>query len=176
MSYKHPVAPPKELHSAEKVAVYPGSFDPVTYGHVDIIQRASKQFDRLIVAVLTQTMKSPLFTIEERKQLLNQVTANFLNVEIDGFGDLLIRYMQQRRAHVIIRGLRAVSDFEYELQMASINQKLSPDVETFFMMTNPQYSYLSSSVVKEIAKFRGPIHELVPPEVERALQMKYPIL
>jgi pantetheine-phosphate adenylyltransferase len=162
-----------EEEQSMKVAVYPGSFDPVTYGHLDIIHRAAKQFDRLIVAVLNNTSKNPLFSLEERKRLLADVTKDLPNVEIDGFRDLLINYMKQKRAHVIVRGLRAVSDFEYELQMASMNHKLSGNIETFFMMTNPAYSYLSSSIVKEIAKFHGPISDLVPPEVEQALREKY---
>ncbi len=155
-----------------KIAVYPGSFDPVTYGHLDIIHRAAKQFDRLIVAVLNNTSKNPLFSLEERKRLLADVTKDLPNVEVDGFRDLLINYMKQRKAHVLVRGLRAVSDFEHELQMASMNHKLSEDIETFFMMTNPAYSFLSSSIVKEIAKFHGPISDLVPPEVEQALREK----
>jgi pantetheine-phosphate adenylyltransferase len=160
-------------HSQVKVAVYPGSFDPVTFGHLDIIRRAAKQFDRLVVAVLNNTTKNPLFSLEERMALLRDVTADLSNVEIDGFRDLLINYMAKKQAHVIVRGLRAVSDFEYELQMASMNHKLSADVETFFMMTNPTYSYLSSSIVKEIAKFHGPVSDLVPMEVEKALQNKF---
>jgi len=156
-----------------KVAVYPGSFDPVTNGHLDIIRRAAKQFDRLIVAVLNNTSKKPLFTLDERMALLRDVTSELPNVEIDGFRDLLINYMAQKNAHVIVRGLRAVSDFEYELQLASANHMLSPDVETFFMMTSPQYSFLSSSIVKEIAMFKGPIADLVPPRVETALRAKY---
>jgi pantetheine-phosphate adenylyltransferase len=160
-------------HSQVKVAVYPGSFDPVTFGHLDIIRRAAKQFDRLVVAVLNNTTKNPLFSLEERMALLRDVTADLPNIEIDGFRDLLINYMAKKQAHVIVRGLRAVSDFEYELQMASMNHKLSADVETFFMMTNPTYSYLSSSIVKEIAKFHGPVSDLVPMEVEKALQNKF---
>jgi pantetheine-phosphate adenylyltransferase len=160
-------------HSAAKIAVYPGSFDPVTYGHLDIIHRAAKQFDRLIVAVLNNLNKNPLFSLNERMELLREVTADLPNVEVDGFRDLLINYMQQKQANVIVRGLRAVSDFEYELQMASTNHKLNPDVETFFMMTNPAYSYLSSSIVKEIAKFHAPVAELVPPQVEKALRTKF---
>jgi pantetheine-phosphate adenylyltransferase len=158
----------------QRIAVYPGSFDPVTLGHLDIIQRAAEQFDRLIVAVLHNPSKNPLFTVKERKELLKAVTSDLKNVEIDNFRDLLINYMHSRHAHVIVRGLRAVSDFEYELQMASTNQKLSKDVETFFMMTNPQFSYLSSSIVKEVAKFHGPISDLVPPIVEEAIKRKYP--
>lgn len=156
-----------------KIAVYPGSFDPVTYGHLDIIHRAAKQFDKLIVAVLNNTSKSPLFTVHERTRLLEEVTGDLDNVEVDSFRDLLIHYMQMKNAQVIIRGLRAISDFENELQMASTNHKLNESIETFFMMTNPQYSFLSSSIVKEIAKFNGPVSDLVPEEVERALRSKF---
>lgn len=156
-----------------KIAVYPGSFDPVTNGHLDIIRRAAKQFDRLIVAVLNNTAKRPLFTLDERMQLLREVTSDLPNVEIDGFRDLLINYMSNKKAHIIVRGLRAVSDFEYELQMATANHKLSPEIETFFMMTSPEYAFLSSSIVKEIAMFNGPVSDLVPESVERALRAKY---
>lgn len=156
-----------------KVAVYPGSFDPVTNGHLDIIRRAAKQFDRVIVAVLNNTSKRALFSLDERMGLLRDVSADLPNVEIDGFRDLLINYMAQKQAHVIVRGLRAVSDFEYELQLATANHKLSPEIETFFMMTSPEYSFLSSSIVKEIAMFQGPVSDLVPPVVEKALREKY---
>ncbi len=156
----------------EKIAVYPGSFDPVTYGHLDIITRAASQFDRLIVAVLNNSKKNPLFSVEERKALLHSATKDIPNVEIDNFSDLLIRYMESKGARVIIRGLRAVSDFEYELQMASTNRRLSDQIETFFMMTNPKYSFLSSSIVKEVASFNGGVSDFVPPEVEAALKEK----
>lgn len=159
--------------SNANIAVYPGSFDPVTLGHLDIIHRAAKQFEKLIVAVSNHDKKNPLFTFEEREALLTEVTKDLPNVEIDSFNDLLINYMKSRKASIIVRGLRAVSDFEYELQMASMNRKLSDDVETFFMMTNPKYSYLSSSVVKEIAKFYGPVADFVTPNVEQALKAKY---
>lgn len=157
----------------DNIAVYPGSFDPVTLGHIDIIQRTAKQFDKVIVAVLNNSKKNPLFTVEERKALLVDATSHLPNIEIDNFHDLLINYMENKQAHVIIRGLRAVSDFEYELQMASTNQKLNPKIETFFMMTNPQFSYLSSSIVKEIAQFHGPVSDLVPKHVDLALKQKY---
>lgn len=160
-------------HKEKQIAVYPGSFDPVTNGHLDIIQRAAKHFDHVIVAVLNNTSKNPLFSVEERKQLLAEVTKDMVNVEIDSFRDLLVNYMKQKHASIIVRGLRAVSDFEYELQLASMNSKLNHEVETFFMMTNPQYSYLSSSIVKEIAQFHGDVGDLVPKFVERALQEKY---
>jgi pantetheine-phosphate adenylyltransferase len=155
------------------IAVCPGSFDPVTYGHLDIIHRASAIFDKVIVAVLNNVGKNPLFTIEERKKLLKEAVADLPNVEVDSFDDLLINYMKEKEAHVIIKGLRAVSDFEYELQMASLNHKLSKDIETFFMMSNTEYSYLSSSIVKQIAMFNGPVGDLVPPHVDLALRSKY---
>lgn len=155
------------------IAVCPGSFDPVTFGHLDIIHRAAKVFDKVIVAVLVNASKTPLFDLEERKALLAEVTKDLPNVEIDGFNDLLINYMVQKQARIIVKGLRAVSDFEYELQMAALNRKMNEDVETFFVMSSSQYSYLSSSIVKQIAQFHGPIGELVPPVVEEALRAKY---
>lgn len=157
----------------ERIAVYPGSFDPVTYGHLDIIQRSAKQFDRLIVAVLNNTSKNPLFSIEERKELLREVTKDIPNVEIDSFRDLLVRFMRTKEADVIIRGIRSVTDFEYELQLASTNHLLDGEIDTMFMMTNPKYSYLSSSIVKEIAQFKGDVKELVPAAVEERLVRKY---
>jgi len=155
-----------------RIAVYPGSFDPVTLGHLDIINRAAKQFDHLIVSVLNNTSKKPLFSVEERIALLQEVTRNLPNVQIDSFRDLLVRYMRSKQAQIIIRGIRSVTDFEYELQMASTNRQLDDGIDTIFMMTNPKYSYLSSSIVKEIAQFHGPVQDLVPPEVEAALQRK----
>jgi pantetheine-phosphate adenylyltransferase len=155
------------------IAVCPGSFDPVTYGHLDVIHRAAGVFDKVIIAVLKNASKNPLFSVEERKELLIQVTQDIPNVEVDSFDDLLINYMNEKKAHVIIKGLRAVSDFEYELQMASLNRKLSDKIETFFMMSSTQYSYLSSSIVKQIAQFNGPISDLVPQEIEIALRAKY---
>lgn len=160
----------------ERIAVYPGSFDPVTKGHMDIIQRASRQFDKLIVAVLNNMSKNPLFTVDERKELLTTVTSHLPNVEIDSFRDLLVNYMEFKQAHVIVRGIRSVTDFEYELQLASTNHKLNSNVETIFMMTHPKYSYLSSSIVKEIASFHGEVGDLVPSEVELALKQKYSTL
>ncbi|MFC4810668.1 pantetheine-phosphate adenylyltransferase [Paenibacillus sp. GCM10023250] len=156
-----------------RVAVYPGSFDPVTCGHLDIIRRAAKQFDHLIVAVLNNTSKKPLFSVEERKQLLTEVTQDLPNVTVDSFRDLLVHFMKSRQADVIVRGIRSVTDFEYEIQMASTNHQLDGDIETIFMMTNPKYSYLSSSIVKEIAMFHGNVQDLVPPEVQRALIAKF---
>lgn len=155
------------------IAVCPGSFDPVTLGHLDIISRGAKVFDKVIVAVLNNRSKQPLFSVEERVALLKEVTKDIPNVEIDSFNGLLIDYIKEKQASTIIKGLRAVSDFEYEMQMASINRKLDDEVETFFMMTNNNYSYLSSSIVKEIAKYNAPVSDLVPEVVERALIEKF---
>lgn len=163
----------KRIKHEPSVAVCPGSFDPVTYGHLDILTRAAEVFDKVIVAVLNNTSKQPLFSVQERVELLREVTKDIPNVEVDHFDDLLINYMTEKRAHVIVKGLRAVSDFEYELQMASVNRKLNEEIETFFMMSSNQYSYLSSSVVKQIARFGGPVNDLVPDTVERALRMKF---
>jgi pantetheine-phosphate adenylyltransferase len=156
-----------------RTAIIPGSFDPVTLGHLDIITRGAKVFDRIIVSVLNNQHKNPLFTIEERIELLKESTSSLENVEVDSFNGLLIDYVKEKNANAIIKGLRAVSDFEYELQMASINRKLDENVETFFMMTNNQFSYLSSSIVKEVAKYGAPVNDLVPPPVERALTKKF---
>ncbi|EIW00529.1 pantetheine-phosphate adenylyltransferase [Thermoanaerobacter siderophilus] len=155
-----------------KTAIYPGSFDPVTYGHIDIIKRGALLFDKLIVAVLLNPIKKPLFSIEERIELLKVTTKNIPNVQIDYFDGLLVDYAKKVRAGVIIRGLRMVSDFEYEFQMALINKKLDPSIETVFLMTNEQYSYLSSSAVKEIAQFRGGFSKFVPEIVAQKLKEK----
>ncbi len=155
------------------IAVYPGSFDPVTYGHLDIITRGARVFDKVIVAVLHNRNKQPLFTVEERVDLLKQVTGHLDNVVTDSFNGLLIDYMKEQNAKTIIRGLRAISDFEYEMQAASINKKLGPDIETFFMMTNNKFSYLSSSIVKEVAKYQAPVSDLVPDVVQEALRIKF---
>ncbi|WP_413379995.1 pantetheine-phosphate adenylyltransferase [Alkalihalobacillus sp. 1P02AB] len=157
----------------KKIAVCPGSFDPVTLGHLDIITRGAKVFDRVIVAVLNNQNKQPLFTVEERVELLREATKDLDNVEVDSFGGLLIDYVKEKKAQTIIRGLRAVSDFEYEMQVASINKKLGPEVETFFMMTNNHYSYLSSSIVKEAARYHSDVSDLVPENVAIALQEKF---
>ena len=145
-----------------RVAVYPGSFDPVTNGHLDIIRRASKTFDKVYVAILTNSSKTPMFTLDQRLDWLRRSTEDIDNVEIDSFSGLLVNYMSERQANIIIKGLRAVSDFEYEFQMALMNRKLNPDVETLFMMTSGKYSYLSSSIVKEVARHRASLDGLVP--------------
>lgn len=146
-------------------AIYPGSFDPVTNGHLDIIDRASKVFDQVIVTVLENQRKSPLFTIKERVSMLGSITEPYKNVEVDYYHGLLIEYAHKREAGIIIKGLRAISDFEFEFQMALINRKLDSDIETMFMMTNNKCSYISSSIVKEIASYGGDIRDLVPPQV-----------
>ncbi len=155
------------------IAVYPGSFDPVTYGHLDIVERGAKVFDKVIVAIGKNRTKASLFSVEERVELLRTVTAHYPNVEVDSFNGLLVDYMKSKQAKTIIKGLRAISDFEYELQMASINKKLDDSIETFFMMTNNKYSFLSSSIVKDIAKYGANVSDLVPLTVEEALRVKF---
>lgn len=146
-----------------KHAVYPGSFDPITLGHMDVIERAAKMFDTITVAVLNNKAKSPLFSTEERVKILREATSHIKNVKIDSFSGLVIDYCREKGIHVVIRGLRAITDFEYELQMAQTNRKLSHDeVDTVFLTTSLEYAYLSSSSVKEIASFNGDISQCVP--------------
>ncbi|MEK4030301.1 pantetheine-phosphate adenylyltransferase [Pseudobacillus sp. FSL P4-0506] len=154
------------------IAVCPGSFDPITNGHLDIIQRGAKIFDKVYVVVLSNSSKKPLFSVEERKELISEVTKHLPNVEVDSYNGLLVDYAKEREAKAILRGLRAVSDFEYEMQITSMNRVLDESLETFFMMTNSQYSFLSSSIVKEVAKYNADISDLVPPAVEAALKGK----
>ncbi len=146
-------------------AIIPGSFDPVTNGHLDIIKRASDVLDHLTVAVLDNPRKKVLFTFEERIEMLRKITADIPNVEVDYFKGLLIDYAAQKNIQIIVKGLRAMSDFEFEFQMALVNRKLDPRMETMFMMTNSKYAYLSSSIVKEVASLGGDIREMVPPQV-----------
>lgn len=155
-----------------KIAVYPGSFDPITKGHLDIIKRASKVFDKLIVGVLNNPNKNPMFTLEERVELIKKSTDELENIEVDCFSGLLIDYMIDNDINVIVKGLRAISDFEYEFQMALMNRKLNSEIETMFMMTNSDYSYLSSSLVKEVYKFGGCIDSLVPNIVLEKMKLK----
>ncbi len=156
-----------------RIAVCPGSFDPITYGHLDIIKRGAKVFDIVYVVVLNNSSKHPLFTAEERMDLISKVTKDIPSVRVDQFSGLLVNYAKSVNANAIIRGLRAVSDFEYEMQITSVNRVLNEEIETFFIMTNNQYSFLSSSIVKEVAQYDGKISELVPPIVEKALHQKF---
>lgn len=157
-----------------KAAIYPGSFDPVTYGHLDIIKRAAEAFDELTVSVLNNKAKTPLFSVEERVKILQEATKDLPNVKIDSFSGLLIDYAREKNIHVAIRGLRAITDFEYELQIAQTNRKLSKgELDTMFLTTSLEYSYLSSSSVREIASFQGDISECVPPFVADLVYEKY---
>jgi pantetheine-phosphate adenylyltransferase len=154
------------------IAIYPGSFDPVTNGHLDLIERGEKMFDQLIVAVLKNVEKEPLFSVPERVEMLREVTKQWDAVEVDVFQGLLVDYARKRGAAVILRGIRAVSDYEYELQMALMNRKLEPRLETVFMLPGEPYSYLSAKIVREIAHLGGPLVGLVPPIVEQRLRAK----
>ncbi len=154
------------------IAICPGSFDPVTNGHLDLIERAAKIFDKLIVSVLRNQDKEPLFDLEERLEMLRVVMRPYANVEVDSFAGLLMEYARQKQARVILRGIRAVSDYEYELQMALMNRKLEPQVETVFMLPGEAYSYLSSRLVREVARLGGSLKGLVPAIVEERLRVK----
>jgi len=154
------------------VAIYPGSFDPVTNGHLDLIARGARIFERLVVAVLQNLDKSPLFSAPERAEMLREVTREWPNVEVDLFDGLLVDYVRRRNAQVILRGIRAISDYEYEFQMALMNRRLEPNVETVFMMPAEKYSYLSSRIVREVAQLGGSIEGLVPPLVVERLKSK----
>ncbi|MGP7818872.1 pantetheine-phosphate adenylyltransferase [Niallia sp. 01092] len=158
------------------IAVCPGSFDPITNGHIDIIKRGAKVFDQVFICVLNNSSKKPFFSVKERLELIKEVTKDIPNVKITSYEGLLIDYAKSINANAIIRGLRAVSDFEYEMQITSVNRVLSDEIETFFIMTNNQYSFLSSSIVKEVSKYNGDISELVPNVVEQALKRKYSLL
>jgi len=152
--------------------IYPGSFDPVTYGHLDIIKRCSKKFEKVVVAILKNPSKKTMFTVEERVELLEKELKDSNNVEVDTFSGLLIDYAYEKEITTMVRGLRAVSDFEYEMQMALANRKLNNDIETLFMVSGGEYAYLSSSIVKEIATFNGDISCFVPKSVKEAIEMK----
>ena len=156
-----------------KIGIYPGSFDPVTFGHLDIIERGAKIVDKLIVGVLTNNAKTPLFSSEERVRMINNLTKHLDNVEAKAFDGLTVDFAHAEGATVIVRGLRAVTDFEYELQLAQTNKVIAPDIDTIFLTTNLKYSYLSSSTVKEIASFGGDIHEFVSPEVQDRMKGKF---
>lgn len=157
-----------------KSAIYPGSFDPVTFGHLDVIHRAANIFDELTVSVLNNVGKSALFSVEERVKMLEEATKDLPNVKVDSFSGLLINYTKQKNVHVVIRGLRAITDFEYELQIAQTNHKLSGgELDTIFLTTSLEYAYLSSSSVKEIAHFKGDVTLCVPEFVAKELYRKY---
>lgn len=153
----------------KRVAIYPGSFDPVTFGHLDIIERACKIFDRLIVSVFVHSSKKHLFTVPERVAMLKTALKDKKNVSVECFEGLLVDYAKKKKTGVIVRGLRAISDLEYEFQIAAINRTLSPGIETVFFMPRQRYTYLSSSVVRDIAHFRGDVSKLVPPHVAKAI-------
>ena len=155
------------------VAVYPGSFDPVTLGHLDIIERSAKIMDKVIVGVLKNNSKTPLFSVEERVNMLKNITKDMPNVEVSSFDGLLVEFARLCKATAVVRGLRAVTDFEYELQMSQTNHIIAPDIDTIFLTTNLNYAYLSSSVVKEVARYGGDISKFVAPEVRRQVLEKY---
>ena len=155
-----------------KVAIVPGSFDPVTNGHLDIIKRTSELFDTVYVCILSNSAKNPLFSIDERLELIKRATKDISNVKVESFTGLLVDYARSRNARFIVKGLRAVTDFEYEYQLSLINKQLAPEIETFFITTNLKYAYLSSSIVKEVAKYGGDISEMVPNEIIFDIQNK----
>jgi len=155
-----------------RLAIYPGSFDPLTNGHVAIIQRGLNLFDRLVVAVANNPQKTPLFTVEERMAFIRQAVRNDRRVEVDSFDGLMVEYARQRGIHTVLRGLRAVSDFEYEFQLANMNRKLLPEFESVFVMTGEDYFYVSSRLVREVATFGGDVRGLVPANVAKAMRLK----
>lgn len=156
-----------------RTAIYPGTFDPLTNGHLDVVQRAAKLFDRVVVAVAKNDYKHPLFTLDERFALVKQAVRNLPGVEVDTFDSLLVEYVMSRKAQAIVRGLRAVSDFEFEFQLALMNRKLNESIETIFMMPKDTYTFLSSQIVKEIARLGGDVSGFVPPHVRTALAKKF---
>jgi pantetheine-phosphate adenylyltransferase len=159
----------------QKVAVYPGSFDPITYGHLDILMRGLELFDKIIIAVANNIEKKGLFSVEERMDLIRHAINNDKNVIVDTFEGLLVDYVKKVNARCVLRGLRAMSDFEYEFQMASMNRNLNKDMDTIFMMTSKDYFFLSSRTIKEVASFGGCVRDLVPPVVEKMLKEKFPL-
>ena len=155
-----------------KKAIYPGSFDPVTLGHIDVIRRASKLFDHLIIGVLNNRAKTPLFSVEERVKMLKEVTKDIPNVEVKSFAGLTVDFAKECGANAVVRGLRAITDFEYELQMAQTNRVLAPDVDTVFLTTSLEYAYLSSTIMKEVANFGGDLSKFAPREITDAVEEK----
>ena len=155
-----------------KIAIVPGSFDPITYGHIDIIKRSAQLFDEVIVAILVNPDKKYLFTLEEREEMINESIKDFNNVRVDSFSGLLVNYAKKVNSTVIVRGLRAVSDFEYEMQLTFMNKALDDNIETFYMMANKQYSFISSSIVKGVSGFGADLSKFVPKHVEERLEKK----
>jgi len=155
-----------------KIAIYPGTFDPITYGHLDVIERAAEIFDRVIVTIAHNAAKQPLFTEKERLAMIREAVKEFKNVGVDSFKGLLVAYAKRKKATAIVRGLRAVSDFEFEFQMALMNRKLDAGISTVFLMPHEKYTYLNSSIVREIARFGGDIGEFVPPAVRKLIEKK----
>jgi pantetheine-phosphate adenylyltransferase len=163
---------PAATKPPQVTAIYPGSFDPITNGHLDLIERGSRLFDRLIVSILRNESKLPLFSVEERVEMLREVVGRFPNVEVDSFDGLLVDYASRQGATVLLRGIRAISDYEYELQMALMNRRLRPDIETVFMMSSEAFSFISSRLVKEVFGLGGTVAGLVPPPVEVRLRKR----
>jgi pantetheine-phosphate adenylyltransferase len=159
----------------DRTAVYPGSFDPITYGHLDILYRGLKIFDKIIIAVAKNIEKNPLFTVEERMEMIRETLKGSENVIVDSFEGLLVDYLRKMNAKFVIRGLRAMSDFDYEFQMASVNRTLNPDIDTIFMMTSRDFFFISSRTVKEVASYGGSVKEFVPPNVEKRLKEKFQV-
>lgn len=157
----------------KNIAVYPGTFDPITNGHLDVIERASKLFDEVIVGIAHNINKNPLFSKEERKELVQKTAGKYKNVKVEVFGGLLVDFAVKKKAKVIVRGLRAISDFEFEFQMSLTNRKLAPQVTTVFLMPNEKYTYLNSSLVRELARFHADIKNFVPPVVRKKLLLKF---
>jgi pantetheine-phosphate adenylyltransferase len=155
------------------IAIYPGTFDPITNGHLDLIKRALRTFDEVIITVAPSLKKKPLFTLEERLHLINSAVKGLKRTKVDSFNSLLVDYVRKRKGNAILRGLRAISDFEYEFQLAHMNRRLNKNIETVFMMPSEEYSYLTSSIVKEVASFGGSVEGLVPEKVEKALKEKF---
>ena len=165
--------PRKKASHQNSVAVFPGSFDPITFGHIDLIERSAAVFDEVIVAVACNQEKTPLFTVDERIEMIESIFSQNAQVKVETFAGLLIDYLVKRDTYVIIRGLRAVSDFEYEFQMALMNRKLAPGIETFFMASSALYTYVSSRIVKELASLGGDVSDLVHPLVKKEIKAKY---
>ena len=155
------------------IAIYPGSFDPITLGHINIVERAAPLFDKLYVCIMTNSSKAPLFTLEERVDLMKRTLGQYKNVEIDTSDDLLVRYARSKDAKVIIKGLRAVSDFDWEFQMALANKKIDSEIETFFIASSERYTYLSSTIVKEMARYKAPLDKFVPQEIIKDIMSKF---